>query len=298
MNKKLWPFFSLCLLLALSLSACQAVQSAGNVPATLPPTVTAVPTITPTFAPLPSLTPRPTLPPTPAATDLAEKTVQDFFAALEAGDMQEAANCYSSFSLMVEHLTRSEAADHLHAQYLQGTRWSDLALIENRAFDDQTLLVHVTYQLATKDAKTEALTQTEQDEWWPLRQENGQWLYNRGNLIDYRTLEISEKTTGGLTVKPRRMERYTDSIRVTLLVQNHSNEPIVLGQVNEILATFLFNGDKVEAEKAQFVFDRLRSYPDTVLIVKGLYEDYPEELILRQWKNIEVQPWFTFSLVE
>jgi hypothetical protein len=81
-------------------------------------------------------------------------------------------------------------------------------------------------------------------------------------------------------------------------VQNGTNEAIVLGQPNEILATFSFGDQQVEAEKTRFIFDRLRSYPDTILDVKGLYTRYPDAVEIRRWKNLQTPPWFTFVLTE
>ncbi len=295
-------YLLLGLLIATVLSACQQVlplkeslrneQQPGG---TTTPTATA--TITPTFLPLASATPGPTILPTQAAADIAIGSARAYFAALEAGDFQAAAGWYSGFSLMIDTLTRGEAAEHLRGQALHGDGWSDLQVKETQAFDEKTILVHVTYQLDRKDEATGEANQTLVDEWWPLRLENGGWYYNRGNIIDYRTLEISKQSTGGLTVKPRQMIRYSDRIELIMLVQNQTNEPIVLGQVNEVLATFVFGAQRVEAEKAQYVFDRLRSYPDTVLEVKGLYPEYPDEIILRQWKNVNTAPWFDFLLV-
>lgn len=293
---KTWKFLSVILLILLA--ACQTASPAARLPApTVPPTPAPVsesiePTLAPTSAPSPTA-------PAPSATPgdaLAVKTVQDYFAALQNGDAQSAANLLSNFSLVVDGITRGEAAGALRAQIAQGSRWSDLKIMDTRPFDDKTTLVHLTYQQTTRDPKTGQTTQTQQNEQWPLRLENGEWRYNRGNLIDFRTLQVTEQTTGGLTVKPRLLARYPDHIRLTLLVQNRSNDPIVLGQVNEVMAAFVFGGQTIEAEKTRFIFDRLRSYPNTAIDVKGLFTSYPDAVMIRQWKNVKAAPWFTFNL--
>ncbi len=178
----------------------------------------------------------------------------------------------------------------------KGKRWSDLAIKESRAQDSNIVLVHVAYQVAAKNVQTGAATQSQQDEWWPVRLENGQWLYNWTNMIDFRGLDLTPQTTGGLTVNPIQMTRYSDRLQLVLFVQNRTNEAIVLGQANEILALFTFGGITIEAEKKQLIFDHLHSYPDVKIEVKGLYSEYPDKVEIRKWKNYQVAPWYTFTL--
>jgi VCBS repeat-containing protein len=292
--KKASLFLLSVTLLAL-LAGCQSVQraeqvfsrSATETPSPIPPTPTDLPAPTFTVTPYPTRTPLP--------GDPLKAAVETYFNALAAQDAAAAANVYSSYSLMVHKVTRDEAAAALQARFAAGERWSGLAVIENRPLDAVTTLVHVTYQVESKDAKTGAAASLKKDEWWPLRDENGQWTYNLDNLIDFRTLETPEQTTAGLTVKPRQITRYSDHMTLTLLVQNQTNDSIVLGQQNEDLATFHFGDQDVLADKTQLIFERLHSYPDTTLVLQGLYEKYPDGVTIRQWKNLQVAPWYVFD---
>lgn len=255
-------------------------------------------------------TPQPTLTPGPsAAEEDAVQAARSYFAALEGGNFQAAAELYSSFSLMMAGATRSEAALALQGEMARGTRWSGLEVKESRRFDNDTVLVHVKYSLERKETEAQKTTgakatptagvaQSQQEALWPMRLENGRWLYNRDNLIDYRVLDVAEQAMGGLIVRPRQLARYSDHITLTMMVQNTTNEAIVLGQANEIMATFLFNGQKIEAVKKQMVFDRLRTKPDATISVQGLFETYPDGVIIRQWKNYNVKPWFTFEFTD
>jgi hypothetical protein len=233
-----------------------------------------------------------------AAESEAAAVARAYFAALEADDFTSASTFYSDFSLMLAGNTRAEAALALQGQMAAGTKWSALEVKDTQWFNGKTPLVHLVYQKETKDAKTGKITQATVDELWPLRLENGQWRYNLGNLIDYLVLDVQEQTTAGLTVKPRQLTRYTDRVRLTLMVQNRTNEPIVLGQANEIMAAFTFSGQHLEAEKKQLIFDHLRSYPDITLEVKGLHINYPDGIIIRQWKGLKVAPWYTFKFTD
>lgn len=288
-------FATLMICLVVSLAACDKlpaslkskVEQATAVPTQAPPT--------PTFAPLPTYTTTPFPTRTPEPQDPLKETVQAYFAALEAKDSTKAAALLSSYSLMVSKITRSEAASQLQARFARGDGWSGLEVQENRPLDDTTTLVHVVYQLETKDDKTGETSKAAKDEWWPLRNENSQWYYNLDNLINFRTLEVSAQTTGGLTIKPRQLTWYSDQIRLTMLAQNQTNDSIVLGQKNEVLASFVFAGQKVEAEQAQFIFNRLRSYPEIELVVKGNFDAFPDGVVIRQWKNVKTAPWYTFD---
>jgi HlyD family secretion protein len=240
---------------------------------------------------------------TPAATatpalDPAVQTVKDFFAALQNKDYKAAADLTSTFSLTVDGMTRGDGAVELHNKMQAGMEWSDLQIKETQAFLDKTHLVHVTYTLTTQDAKTGETAQASKDELWPVTLENNLWRYNRNNLIDFHSLTVDEQTMGGLRMRPVRLARYSDRMTLTLLVQNTTNDSIVLGQTNEILAAFTFKDQSsptVEAEKKQMIFGRLRSYSDATIEVKGLFTSYPERVIIRQWKNLKVAPWYDFK---
>ncbi len=294
------------ILLALLLSACQGAPTTASsalpswtaipIPATAPGGNSA-----PTIPPLPAVTTTAIVGQIPADAVIlngAADAARGYFAALEAGDCEAAASFYSSFSLMLDGLTRSEASLALQGEMASGTKWSALDVRDITWFNSQTGLIHVVYHKETKDAKTGATSQASMDELWPMRMETGKWRYNRSNLIDYRVLDVAEQATGGLIVKPRQITRFSDRMRLTLVVQNTTNEAIVLGQANEILAKFQFKDRQVEAVKKQMIFDRLRTNPQVTIEVLGLYESYPDSVIIRQWKNYKVKPWFSFRLTE
>ncbi len=303
------------LLLSL-LVACQSAPTARVLP-TQPPAIEATQAIP--SPPASAATPPPASTAAPAATDtqipetsidLALNTVRGYFAALQAGDFGTAASYLSDFSLVYAGMTRGDAANELQAQMAQGAAWSDLKVIDSQIFNDKTILVRVSFQLASKDAKTGKVTQSAREELWPVRLELGEWRYNRDNLIDFHTLDVDPQTTAGLTVQPRRLARYSDHLRLTMLVQNSTNEAIVFGQSNEIMAAFVFpdpacqddsaasqagcSNYKVEAGQTRLFFDRLRSYPDAAIDVEGLFSSYPIGVELRRWKNSTTPPWFTF----
>lgn len=245
-------------------------------PAKAQPTATAVPTAVPT-----------------ATTDNAVKTVQAYFDALQKQDFTAASKQISSFSLLIAQMTNGDAADALKAQAAQ---WSGLQVKDAQTFDDNTVLVHVLYQLTTKDAKTGKDTVTPMDELWPVRLEVGKWLYNWNNIIDFHTLDVQQQSTAGLLIMPLQLIRYSDHIALKMLVQNSTNEPIVLGQTNEVMAAFHFGDKVVEGDQStRLIFDSLRSYPNTIINVKGLFTSYPDSVVIRQWKNVKVAPWFTFQ---
>lgn len=303
MKKTFFPLIALGLLGMLLLSACQAATGPALAPASLP-TQTPSPIPLPTDDPQPGAaqtsTPLPTASVTPAsatsdASAPAVQAAQAYFAALKAKDFNAAADLTSTFSLSADGMTRGDGADELHTRMQNGTQWDGLQVKETKPIADKTVLAHVTYTLTTSDPKTAKTSQTGMDEWWALRNENGKWLYNRKNLIDFRSLSIDDQTTGGLRIKPLRLARYADRIQLTMMVQNTTNETIVLGQVNEILASFSFKDQQVEVEKQQLIFGRLQSYPDATIEVKGLFSDYPDGVAIRQWKNLKVAPWFAFQ---
>jgi HlyD family secretion protein len=248
----------------------------------------------PTATSTPEVTAAPALTATPAA-DPALQTAKDYFAALQNGDYKAAADLTSTFSLTVDGMTRGDGADELHNKMLAGTQWSDLKVLEAQIFSATTHLVHVTYTLTTKDAKTGQSIQTSKDELWPVSLENKRWLYNRNNLIDFHSLTMSDQTMAGLVIHPTRLARYSDHMTLTLMVQNTTNETIVLGQTNEILAAFTFKDQTVEAVNKQMIFERLRTYSDATIEVKGLFTSYPDEVTIRQWKNLKVAPWYDFK---
>ncbi len=294
--KKLVVFLLTIVLLTTLLTAC---QGSGNLPVTgsaqeiALQTLAAQDVVTPT--PWPTLQPTPTATATPLSPeaqsqDQAAAALKSYFSALEQGDVNAAAQHLSTFSLQAYNMTATDAASALNTARSAGTRWSSLQVLDTRTFDAQTVLVHVRYSLVS-----DQVTQ-EKDEFWPMRLENGAWLYNWNNLIDFRTLTVAPQLTAGVTVMPTQMRRFTDHLDLILLFQNHTNQPVVFGQINEILATFTFRDQTVQANQQQIILNPLRSKPDVTLTLSGFYTTYPDSVVIRQWKNYNVPPWYTFNL--
>ncbi len=254
-------------------------------------------TATPTVEPTATSTLQPTATATPE-TDAAVQAAQNYFAALQKGDFAAASQLVSAFSLMANSITADDMVAALTQQHTNGAAWSGLQIVGSQIFNDQTILVHVTYQLASKDAKTGATVQTTVDEQWPFRLELGQWRYNWTNIIDFDTLAIDSKTANGLTLTPMEMIRYPDRIRLVLIAQNNVNEAIVIGQANQILATFHFGTQSVDSVSMRYIFDAHRGYNNVYIDVTGLYNRYPDAVEIIKFKSVSTPAWFTFGLVD
>jgi hypothetical protein len=193
-------------------------------------------------------------------------------------------------------MTAGDAQAALAQQIQSGGQWSNLAIKGSQILDNQTILVHVTYQVAAKDAKTGNVTQQTRDELWPVRLEAGNWLYNYANVIDFHTLTIPAQTTAGLTMLPTQITRYSDKLVLNILAQNNTNDPIVIGNSNQVLATFHFGDKTVDAVNTRTIIDSLRGYPNLQIVLNGLYQSYPDSVDIVKYTNLKVAPWFTFSL--
>lgn len=293
------PALTILLLAVLLFTGCafpagsrpaQQGAAATNAPTALP-TITS--TRAPTRTPLPTATP--TLSPQQTSLAAAEAAARDYFANLSSGDFKAASELVSNFSLLVFGMTRGDVAAALAQQRAAGSKWSDFEITDAEMLDENTSQVHVRYQLAALDKDGSETSQTV-SEAWPFRLENGQTRYNWNNLVDFHTLDVLPQTLNGVTVKPVQANRFTDRFQLVLLVQNRTNAPVVFGQVNEILATFYFDGQPIQAEPTQTVFAPLRTYLDYTLQVKGSFARFPESVEIRKWKNYNVAPWFTFQL--
>ncbi len=100
---------------------------------------------------------------------------------------------------------------------------------------------------------------------------------------------------GGVTVLPVQMNRYSDRIELSLLVQNRTNEGVVFGQVNETLGTFYFDGQPVVARETRWILNPNRSVPSQPR-GKSLVHKFPEMIEIRKWKSYQVEPWYVFQL--
>jgi hypothetical protein len=301
MNRRILKLMAATLVGWLLLTACQAARLSINA-------AESQPTSPPTPIPLPEVTEvQATRTPSSAsqltagdatatspAIDPAVQTVREYFAALQNKDFVVAADLISIFSLAVDGLTRGDAAEELHNKMQAGTEWSSLQVKDSRVFTDKVHLVHVTYTLTTRDAKTGLINQSAMDELWPVVLENNRWLYNRNNLIDFRTLSITDQTVGGLLIKPLELARFSDHLRMTMLVQNTTDKTIVLGLPDETMAAFIFDDHQFEADKKPLTFEPLRTYSRAMIELTGLFTSYPDGVIIRQWKNFKAAPWFTF----
>ncbi len=313
MKAKYYSIIFVTLLASLLLAACKA-QSAVVKPVAAqtiatPEVIKSTPTQNISEVFVPAATQIPEESTEQSHGNAAEEAAAAYFTAVSEGSTEEASELLSSFGLMVFQMTRGDAASKLLAERISGVRWSDFEILESKAMDDQTTLVHVTYMETKKETGTKtatpvstptgtetAPTETQKDELWPMRLENGEWRYNWNNLIDFHSLGAGAQTVGGVTVMPVQMNRYSDRIELSLLVQNRTNEGVVFGQVNETLGTFYFDGQPVVAEKTRWILNPNRSVPSATLEAKGLYTKFPEMIEIRKWKSYQVDPWYVFQL--
>ena len=284
--KKRFSSILFVLSVALLLTACQfAVGNRGSSANQTPtPTVVKV-----TSTPRPSPTPRPTLAPTATAVPFADTkaAATAYGAALEKGDFATAAGQLSAYGLMIANMTTGDVTAQWKADP-DAAKISAFKTLDAKQATPNTVLVHVTYT-AGKEA-------TAHDELWPFRNENGTWKYNWANLIDFHTLTVDPQTTNGVTFIPQRLLRFSDHTRLELWGQNHTNDPIIFGQVNETLATFEIGGKAVEAEKTHLALNALRTNNNLALDIKGYYDVYPTRVDIRKWRDYNEKPWFSFTL--
>lgn len=302
-----------------TLSGCQTAPAAEqpvSAASSTPSLVTAAPTATFTQK---STTEDPAQEPTIAQTaqpagaeqgEAAARAAEVYFTAVSEGNSEEAAAMLSTFSLAVFQITRGDAIEALQAQKIKGVRWADFQILGTQPFGEQTILVHVTYQETTRDTPTatptiaaqatpaspETAAPTAIDALWPMRLESEAWRYNWNNVIDFRTLDADAQTMNGITILPTQLIRYSDRIKLSMLIQNRTNEAVVFGQVNETLGTFSFGEETILAEKTQWILNPLRAMPDATLEMKGLFTSLPDMVEIRKWNNYDVEPWFVFPL--
>jgi hypothetical protein len=312
MNKK-YILSSILVIVTLVLAGCQTSQvasAASQLPQGTPPAgfnprqaaaVSATPTATATA--LPTATATATAQPVTAA---AESSARAYFAALSKSDFSSASQLVSIFSLSFAQMTRSDAASKLSSLSKAGTTWSDLQIVGSQVFNDSVILVHVTYRTgstatatatpASQASATPAAATNQKDELWPFRLENGQWLYNWNNLIDYKSLVIQSQVREHITIKPSQLVRYSDRIELHFMMQNQTSDVVYFVQSYDSLAVFHFGDQAVEADKTRpIVISGLRTSFDEVIVVKGLYTSYPNWVEIRKWKGYAPNPWYTFQ---
>lgn len=291
---RFWAALSISIFLLL-LAGCQAAASplAPAMPTLLAlPTSTATATMLPTRPATPTATVTPTEPPNQGAV----QAVKDYFAALEKQDFSTAAAQVSAFSLAFNRMTAGDLAGELNLQRNQGAAWSGLQVKDSQAFNEKTVLVHVVYQMAGKDAKSGAAIQAAKDELWPVRLENKQWRYNWSNVIDFKTLSARAQLAEGLIITPLQITRYSDRIRLTVLAQNTTADDINIGLANQVLATFHFGDQTVDAVNVHYFFNPYYSDENVHIDVMGLFPSYPNSVDILKYKTYRTEPWYTFNI--
>lgn len=293
MKKKLFTLLFGLSLLALVVSACSptgqmpGAANADGSKGSLTPTVETGPAATSTTAA--TAVPKPTAAPKPTATPVtfeAEQVVNAYAEAIQKQDYTAAADMLSQFSLIVARLTPTQAAARLAEPAAQ---ISGLKVVESKLLDEKTVLVHVQFAPAGGDPR---------DENWPVRNENGTWKINYNNVVDFHTLIFTPQTLSGVTLQPFKMVRFSDRIELHLLAQNTTNDPLILGQRNHILATFHFKDQNVDAEPNQIVLQRRSTNQDMVITVKGTFTSYPTSVDIVKIIGVQVPPWYTFQFAQ
>lgn len=303
MKKTTIKLFTVTVLAAMVLGACQASPAKKQESVEVQQTATATEVHeepTATMAPTETEEPAATVDPVQRELDAAEMLVISYFEAVVDGDSETAADYLSRFSLVVFEMTRDDAVETLQTQKTDGVEWSDLEIKDVELFTDNTILISVTYKTAipVEDEEVEegTMLSVPVEEVWATRFENGEWLLNWNNLIDFKTMSASAQTLNGVTVLPTELLRFTDHMELQMLIQNRNSEAVVFGQTNETLGTFYFGNDTVIADETRCILNALRTNTNCVLKIQGLYEEYPDQIEIRKWKSYDVDPWYTFLL--
>jgi hypothetical protein len=64
------------------------------------------------------------------------------------------------------------------------------------------------------------------------------------------------------------------------------------------MAAFIFKDQQIEADKKPLTFGPLRTYSQAIVEAKGLFDSFPDGVIIRQWRYYKVAPWFTFRFTD
>jgi hypothetical protein len=236
---------------------------------------------------------------TVSETDDAVQAVKDYFSVLESQDFTSASKMISAHSLRISSMTSGDVLVELKKESANGTTWSDLEVTGSEIFDDNTVLVYVSYQLGSVDSTTQEIKQTQVDEIWAVRSEGSKWMINWENIIDVKSLDVTIQDQSGLTIKPTKMIRYTDKIRLVMLAQNTTGKDVYMGYSTQILATFYFGTESVDAVKVLTVLSNNQTYNDYAIDVAGLFDTYPDSVeIIKYVDYPQYAPWFTFTLTD
>ncbi len=275
----------------------------GTMPAGFPVSQDSAATPTATATPKPTATSTPTATPVTAS---AEASAKAYFAALQGKDFTAASQLVSVYSLTYAEMVRSDVASQLTDLSQKGTDWSNFQVVGSQALDSSTILVHVTYRTGAAVTATAASSATltptaaqdtnQKDELWPFRLENGQWLYNWNNLIDYKTLDVSSQTSNHITILPTLLARYSDRIELHFMMQNQTSDVVYFVQAYDSLAVFHFGDQAIEADKSHsIVISGLHTSFDEYIAVKGLFTSYPDWVEVKKYKGYYPNPWYTFQ---
>jgi hypothetical protein len=252
-------------------------------------------------------------------TAAAVSQAKAYFADLQNKDFTAASKLISIVSLSYAGLTRMQAASSLQAQSLAGAGWSNLQIVDSQVFSDDTILVHVIYTVgtttgtatpqatanATPEISANAVVQAsatttaaaQKDEVWAFRLESGSYLYNWGNFIDTKTVEVGAQTANHITLQPTRLVRFTDRLELHFMMQNKTSDVVYFVQSYDTLAVFHFSDQAVEAKNSdnKVVISGLRTSYDEKIVVKGLYTSYPTWVEIKKFDGYYPNPWYTFQ---
>jgi hypothetical protein len=236
---------------------------------------------------------------TTSETEDAVQAVQDYFGALESQDFTTASKMISAHSLKISSMTTGDVLAELKKKSANGMTWSNLEITGSERFDANTVLVNVSYTIGSVDSTTQEISQTQVDEIWAVRSEGSQWLVNRDNIIDVKSLDVAIQDQSGLSIQPTKMIRYTDKIRLVMLAQNTTGKDVYMGYSTQILATFYFGTESVDAVNVLTVLSNNRTYTAYSIDVAGLYDTYPDSVeIIKYVDYPQYAPWFTFTLTD
>jgi hypothetical protein len=230
-------------------------------------------------------------------TTTAKHLVVEYYQALVGYWYETQANLISRYALSLEkaekrnialHLEQFETKDennYLHPRAPQPLQHHAIKLnlpnLERIGAEWAVDCAEVSYQeldlehLAPKEEKIKVR------KWLAIYRKEGHWKINYNRTIDDHPLGDDPQMINGLSVRPTRVNRYTDRLHMIYSVRNDNTLPVFWGWAG---TRFIlnFDGSSVK-DDGNIAFDANHDYPDAWIEISGKFLGYPASIDMTQW---------------
>jgi hypothetical protein len=207
-----------------------------------------------------------------------ESTLEKYFKLVQNKHFHDAVGMFSDYSLVFFKTPAEEMESDFVKYDMAGYKIDEYRLVNTQFVSQDTAIIKV----IMKTENSGKAAQVAEDS-YVLHWEN-QWKLNLNHLVDYTDLFVKKQTIRGVTIRPLRFVRYTNTLHLQFCLDNANKQNILWGWGGAGQSTFHFARDQYDSQSSGIGGIQIEANRGNLILrtaIAGFYEALPDQVDVR-----------------